>query len=208
MLHIHASRARSRSWILMAGPMSPRLRCRRTCTAEPGTQAPCPCRQAAHVQREAGPAPLRALLGSQPGDPVLRALPCQVLLFSPADDAKARCRGSLKLALLGQTAQVQAGWRLIEGRGIYPSDYLSTAPAVADFDPIAGAYVVCSLIDLAACIDGNRATLEATRPLRGESSSTSSRPLAWLVARSQAHRRGPALLSPPCSGPRLRRSRN
>ncbi|MER5685496.1 hypothetical protein [Streptomyces sp. NPDC002205] len=64
----------------------------------------------------------------------------------------------------GQTAKVQAGWSLIEGWGIYPSDYLSTAPAVADFDPIAGAQVVCSLIDLAARIDANRATLEATGP--------------------------------------------
>ena len=64
----------------------------------------------------------------------------------------------------GQTAQVQAGWSLIEGWGIYPSDYLSTAPAVADFDPIDGAQVVCSLIDLAARIDANRTTLEATGP--------------------------------------------
>ncbi|WP_326607325.1 hypothetical protein [Streptomyces sp. NBC_01800] len=53
---------------------------------------------------------------------------------------------------------------MIEGWGIYPSDYLSTARAVADFDPIAGAQVVCSLIDLAARIDANRATLEATGP--------------------------------------------
>ncbi|MET9473066.1 hypothetical protein [Streptomyces sp. NPDC002922] len=65
----------------------------------------------------------------------------------------------------GQTAKVQAEWSLIEGWGIYPSDYLSTAPAVADFDPIAGAQVVYSLIDLAARIDANLATLEATAPL-------------------------------------------
>ncbi|MER6551496.1 hypothetical protein ABZT07_07495 [Streptomyces sp. NPDC005317] len=64
----------------------------------------------------------------------------------------------------GQTAEVQAGWSLIEGWGIYPSDYLSTAPTVTDFDPIAGAQVECSLIDLAARIEANRATLEATGP--------------------------------------------
>ncbi|MFJ1769656.1 hypothetical protein ACIOFQ_05460 [[Kitasatospora] papulosa] len=64
----------------------------------------------------------------------------------------------------GQTAEVQAGWSLIEGWGIYPSDYRSTAPAVTDFDPIDGAQVACSLIDLAACIDANRTTLEATGP--------------------------------------------
>ncbi|MFF0049449.1 hypothetical protein [Streptomyces sp. NPDC005498] len=64
----------------------------------------------------------------------------------------------------GQTAEVQAGWSLIEGWGIYPSDYLSTASAVADFDPIAGAQVVCSLNDLAARIAANRTTLEASGP--------------------------------------------
>ncbi|MFE4650499.1 hypothetical protein [Streptomyces sp. NPDC056707] len=64
----------------------------------------------------------------------------------------------------GQTAEVQAGWSLIEGWGIYPSDYLSPARVVADFDPISGAQVVCSLIDLAARIDANRTTLEATGP--------------------------------------------
>ncbi|MFD7947563.1 hypothetical protein [Streptomyces sp. NPDC059744] len=64
----------------------------------------------------------------------------------------------------GQTAELQAGWSLIEGCGIYPSAYLSTAPAVADFDPIAGAQAVYSLMDLAARIDANRATLEATGP--------------------------------------------
>ncbi|WP_406406004.1 hypothetical protein [Streptomyces sp. NBC_01643] len=64
----------------------------------------------------------------------------------------------------GQSAEVQAGWSLIEGWGIYPSEYLSTARAVADFDPIDGAQVMCSLIDLAARIDANRATLEATGP--------------------------------------------
>lgn len=64
----------------------------------------------------------------------------------------------------GQTVEVQAGWSLIEAWGIYPSDYLSTAPAVADFDPIPGAQVECSLIGLAARIDANCATLEATGP--------------------------------------------
>ncbi|MFF3904401.1 hypothetical protein [[Kitasatospora] papulosa] len=64
----------------------------------------------------------------------------------------------------GQTAKVQAGWSLIEGWGIYPSDYLSTAPTVTDFDPISGAQVECSLIGLAARIEANRAILEATGP--------------------------------------------
>ncbi|MGP3753488.1 hypothetical protein [Streptomyces sp. IBSNAI001] len=64
----------------------------------------------------------------------------------------------------GEAAEVQAGWSLIEGWGIYPSDYLSAAPAVTDFDPITGAQVKCSLIGLAARIDANRATLEATGP--------------------------------------------
>ncbi|MFJ9058964.1 hypothetical protein [Streptomyces sp. NPDC102409] len=64
----------------------------------------------------------------------------------------------------GETAEVQAGWTSIEAWGIYPSDYLATAPAVTDFDPISGAQVECSLNDLAARIDANRATLEATGP--------------------------------------------
>ncbi|MEV3950889.1 hypothetical protein ACIPJG_03200 [Streptomyces halstedii] len=64
----------------------------------------------------------------------------------------------------GETAEVQAGWSLIEAWGIHPSDYRSTAPAVTDFEPIPGARVECSLIALAARIDANRATLEATGP--------------------------------------------
>ncbi|MFE6932165.1 hypothetical protein ACFVDT_09075 [Streptomyces sp. NPDC057699] len=62
----------------------------------------------------------------------------------------------------GEAAEVQAGWSLVEGWGIYPSDYLSAAPAVSDFDPITGARVECSLVALAARIKDNRATLEAT----------------------------------------------
>ncbi|MFH9496223.1 hypothetical protein ACH4L9_12315 [Streptomyces globisporus] len=64
----------------------------------------------------------------------------------------------------GQAAEVQAGWSLIEAWGIHPSDYLATAPAVTDFDPISGAQVECSLSDLAARIKANRTTLEATGP--------------------------------------------
>ncbi|WP_354387411.1 hypothetical protein [Streptomyces atratus] len=64
----------------------------------------------------------------------------------------------------GQTAEIQAGWSAIEAWGIEPSNYLSTAPEVADFDPIASAQVGCSLTELAARIDANRATLAATGP--------------------------------------------
>ncbi|MGW6584808.1 hypothetical protein [Streptomyces globisporus] len=64
----------------------------------------------------------------------------------------------------GQVAVVQAGWSPIEGWRIYPSDYLSEAPAVTEFDPITGAQIKCSLIGLSARIDANRATLEATGP--------------------------------------------
>ncbi|MFE7237477.1 hypothetical protein [Streptomyces sp. NPDC057580] len=64
----------------------------------------------------------------------------------------------------GQTAEVQAGWSSIEAWGICPSDYLSTAPDVVDFDPIAGARVESSLIELTARIDANRTTLAATGP--------------------------------------------
>ncbi|MFB8024961.1 hypothetical protein ACFQ6U_03020 [Streptomyces sp. NPDC056465] len=64
----------------------------------------------------------------------------------------------------GRTAEVQAGWSLIGAWGIRPSDYLATAPAVTDFDPIAGARFVCALADLAARIEADRAALEATGP--------------------------------------------
>ncbi|MET8129945.1 hypothetical protein ABZV67_41585 [Streptomyces sp. NPDC005065] len=56
----------------------------------------------------------------------------------------------------GQTAEIQAGWSLIEAWGIEPSNYLSTAPEVADFDPIASAHVESSLAELATRIDVNR----------------------------------------------------
>ncbi|MET9700665.1 hypothetical protein ABZY31_27610 [Streptomyces sp. NPDC006529] len=64
----------------------------------------------------------------------------------------------------GQNAEVQAGWSLIEGWRIEPSDYLTTAPEVTDFDPIAGASTECSLSELVAHIEANRAALAATGP--------------------------------------------
>ncbi|WP_392891847.1 hypothetical protein [Streptomyces sp. LN699] len=64
----------------------------------------------------------------------------------------------------GQTAQVQAGWSLIEAWGIVPSSYLATAAKVEDFDPIASARIECTLTELAAHINANRATLAATGP--------------------------------------------
>ncbi|MEU7551699.1 hypothetical protein AB0B01_04915 [Streptomyces sp. NPDC044571] len=64
----------------------------------------------------------------------------------------------------GQTAEVQAGWSLIEAWGIEPSNYLAAAPEVADFDPITSARIECSLTELAAHIDANRADLAATGP--------------------------------------------
>ncbi|MET9598896.1 MULTISPECIES: hypothetical protein [unclassified Streptomyces] len=64
----------------------------------------------------------------------------------------------------GQAAEVQAGWTLIEGWSISPSDYLAAAAQVQDFDPIPGARIQCSLGDLAAQVDANRSTLVATGP--------------------------------------------
>ncbi|MEV8530836.1 hypothetical protein [Streptomyces sp. NPDC051211] len=64
----------------------------------------------------------------------------------------------------GRTAEVQAGWSLIEAWGIEPANYLATAPEVADFDPIAAARIECSLTELATRIAANRATLAATGP--------------------------------------------
>ncbi|MEJ8644534.1 hypothetical protein WKI68_30960 [Streptomyces sp. MS1.HAVA.3] len=64
----------------------------------------------------------------------------------------------------GRTAEVQAGWSLIEAWGIAPSNYTATAPEVTDFDPIADARIECSLADLAATIAMNRTALAATGP--------------------------------------------
>ncbi|MET9960969.1 hypothetical protein ABZ128_18265 [Streptomyces sp. NPDC006326] len=63
----------------------------------------------------------------------------------------------------GQTALVQAGWSRIEAWGIEPSDYADT-PEVTDFAPIDGAGIECSLLDLTACIEANRAASVATGP--------------------------------------------
>ncbi|MEU7599920.1 hypothetical protein [Streptomyces sp. NPDC041003] len=64
----------------------------------------------------------------------------------------------------GETAEVQAGWSLIEAWGIEPSNYRATAPEVTDFDPITGARIACSLDDLTAHITANASTLKATGP--------------------------------------------
>ncbi|MFI5826925.1 hypothetical protein ACIA6C_06650 [Streptomyces sp. NPDC051578] len=63
----------------------------------------------------------------------------------------------------GQAAIVQAGWSHIEGWSIEPSDY-ADASKVTDFAPIEGAGIDCSLTDLTACIEANRAALVATGP--------------------------------------------
>ncbi|MFD4140305.1 hypothetical protein [Streptomyces sp. NPDC058572] len=62
----------------------------------------------------------------------------------------------------GRTAEVQAGWSLVEAWRIKPSNYRATAPEITDFDPIANAQIECSLDDLAACIAGNRDALAAS----------------------------------------------
>lgn len=80
-------------------------------------------------------------------------------------DFSDQCTAWLRVASAdGQTIEIQAGWSLIEAWGIEPSNYLSTAPEVADFDPITNARTECSLAELAARIDANRATLAATGP--------------------------------------------
>lgn len=48
----------------------------------------------------------------------------------------------------GEAARVEAGWSLIEGYGILPSDYLRTLPEITDFAPIAGARTEWRLADL------------------------------------------------------------
>ncbi|MFE4920213.1 hypothetical protein [Streptomyces sp. NPDC056661] len=53
---------------------------------------------------------------------------------------------------------------MIEAWGIEPSNYLSTGPEAADFDPISKARVECLLAEPAARIDANCATLATTGP--------------------------------------------
>jgi hypothetical protein len=64
----------------------------------------------------------------------------------------------------GRTADIQAGWSLVEAWGIEPSNYRATAPAITDFDPIPSAQIECSLGDLSRCLVANQDALAATGP--------------------------------------------
>ncbi|MDQ8706657.1 hypothetical protein RCO28_29905 [Streptomyces sp. LHD-70] len=64
----------------------------------------------------------------------------------------------------GGTADVQAGWSLVEGYGFDPSNYRATAPEITDFEPISNAQIACSLEDLSSCLVANRDALAATGP--------------------------------------------
>ncbi|MCT4356294.1 hypothetical protein M5362_24510 [Streptomyces sp. Je 1-79] len=63
----------------------------------------------------------------------------------------------------GSTAEVHAGWSLVEAWGIEPSNYAATAPEIKDFDPIANARIECSLEDLSQCIAMNAKAHAASR---------------------------------------------
>ncbi|MER7534723.1 hypothetical protein ABTX77_08010 [Streptomyces sp. NPDC097704] len=52
----------------------------------------------------------------------------------------------------GRDAEVTAGWSLVEGWSINPSDYVATAPEITDFKPLPDAQIECSLDDLSQCI--------------------------------------------------------
>ncbi|KPI21789.1 hypothetical protein OV450_7605 [Actinobacteria bacterium OV450] len=80
-------------------------------------------------------------------------------------DFSDQCTAWLRVASPdGRAALVQAGWSLVEAWGIEPSNYATTAPRVADFAPIEGAQIECSLADLITRIEANRAALIATGP--------------------------------------------
>ncbi|MEV7559046.1 hypothetical protein [Streptomyces sp. NPDC089795] len=80
-------------------------------------------------------------------------------------DFSDQCTGWLRVSSEdGQAAEVQAGWSLIEGWRITPSDHLAAAARVQDFDPITGTHIQCSLDDLAAQVAANRSALAATGP--------------------------------------------
>ncbi|MFI1716271.1 hypothetical protein [Streptomyces litmocidini] len=64
----------------------------------------------------------------------------------------------------GRDAEVQAGWSLVEGYRIVPSDYAATSPEITDFDPIVNARIECSLNDLARQIAINAESLTPSRP--------------------------------------------
>lgn len=69
----------------------------------------------------------------------------------------------------GRTVDIQAGWNLVEARGIEPYNYRASAPEITDFDPIPSAQIACSLSDLARCLAANRHALAATGPLSSPS---------------------------------------
>ncbi|WP_432178249.1 hypothetical protein [Streptomyces sp. NBC_00063] len=64
----------------------------------------------------------------------------------------------------GRTADIQAGWSLVEAWGIEPSNYRATAPEITDFDPIHNAQIECSMSDLLRHLAANRDVLAATGP--------------------------------------------
>ncbi|MEU7018667.1 hypothetical protein [Streptomyces sp. NPDC046385] len=63
----------------------------------------------------------------------------------------------------GRNAEVQAGWSLLEGYRIVPSDYVATSPEITDFDPIVNARIECSLSDLARHIATNAESFKPSR---------------------------------------------
>lgn len=79
-------------------------------------------------------------------------------------DFSDECTGWLRVTSTdGHNAEVQAGWSWVNCWTLIPSDYLTTAPEITDFDPEANARIVCSLEDLSQCIAANAKTLTAPR---------------------------------------------
>ncbi|AUG75806.1 hypothetical protein CFP65_0882 [Kitasatospora sp. MMS16-BH015] len=72
-------------------------------------------------------------------------------------DFSDQCTAWLQVSSVdGDRAAVQAGWSLVEGWRIQPSNYATTAPEITDFDPIVNARIECSLEDLISTVERNR----------------------------------------------------
>ncbi|MFD4863493.1 hypothetical protein [Streptomyces atratus] len=63
----------------------------------------------------------------------------------------------------GRDAEVHAGWSLVEGWSVTPSNYVAEAPEITDFKPLPDALIRCSLDDLSQCIAVNVEAHEASQ---------------------------------------------
>lgn len=77
-------------------------------------------------------------------------------------DFSDECTGWLRVSSTdGHTAEVQAGWSLVNGWSFMPSDYVATSRAIKDFTPETYARIECSLEDLSQHIAVNAETFTA-----------------------------------------------